>query len=193
MARIMFILLLSVLGCVLASPTCTIEEVNKCLSDNEDFKFMVLGETYPEDDEHLTKFCLKALPQLDCAIDFIERCPNSEISNYLEGLKDQKAALEKLCDTSLSFRAEYLEHAACMNNKVSAVKGKCADYMNMFANNFKCSTGVHNYQVCIEDSVEECGEKAAEIFRTLYEPKMDINTIFCEGVIKYLKEKGIIS
>ncbi|XP_054715644.1 uncharacterized protein LOC129225110 [Uloborus diversus] len=193
MTGIMFILLLFVFGCVFASPTCTDEEANKCMSDGGNFDFLHLEETFPKDEAHLTEFCSNAFSLLDCAIGFIDRCPNTKYADYLEGMKGQKAVFKKLCDTSNSFRAEYLENVACLNNKISTVAEKCAEEMNIFADGFKCSIGVRNYKDCIEDAVKECGEKTVEIFRTLYHPRQSINTTLCEQILKNLRDMGIIS
>ncbi|XP_054715737.1 uncharacterized protein LOC129225194 [Uloborus diversus] len=187
MAVNMFILLFTVFGCAFAT-TCTDEEANKCITNDGDFDFLHLEETFPHDEDHLTKFCSKAFSLLDCALAFVDRCPSSRYANYLEGMKGHKAVFKKLCDTSNSFRAEYLEHVSCVNDKILAAKEGCLDHMDMFVEGFQCSTAVNNYKTCIEDAVKGCGDKAAEVFRTLYHPRISINVSFCEQILKNLED-----
>ncbi|XP_054715232.1 uncharacterized protein LOC129224708 [Uloborus diversus] len=194
MTRIMFIVLLAVFGCVFASPLCTNEEANKCIPEGGSFDFVYIGQPFADEDQ-LTEMCHKVPQQLQCGIDFINRCPNTPYVHFKSGLISHKNIYAALCDRSNQFRAKYLKHISCINEKIVKMDKKCMEHINFYMNNFKCTTAISNYKTCVEEVVQnECGEQAVEeVFRTLYSARTDINLVLCKQTYKQLKDFGLVS
>ncbi|XP_054714224.1 uncharacterized protein LOC129223878 [Uloborus diversus] len=90
------LLLFCAISCTTATTDCTKEEYKNCYDGDTPSWFI---EKFPKDNkEELEKFCLKALPDLDCAIAFSERCPDFLGEPGSFALKLFKKLYAKECD-----------------------------------------------------------------------------------------------
>ncbi|GFS87811.1 uncharacterized protein NPIL_595461 [Nephila pilipes] len=160
---------------VSAAPSCSEEEVLKCgtLGDR-DWR----GRTWPENEIELNKACNNVEPMLDCQIDFVQRCPKSDLSGFIGYLKESKILYGKLCKES-TFRTSFLKNIPCLNHE-------SVDY-NICRNKFTVEESggfcAYNFAVlqCVLNMIEEkCGGEALHVFRGLYKPLISIDKMFCK-------------
>ncbi|XP_054723150.1 uncharacterized protein LOC129233115 [Uloborus diversus] len=179
MYNLLFVLLLGV-GGALASPTCSEEEAAKCTDGKRPAWAFDYGY-WPSTKYELDEICHKAIPELDCEIDFAERCPKSLIGLHLRPLKKFKQLFTKICDDSSRLRTDYLRRVSCINHKMSIVRDVCHDDADVTKPGFKCSDAVHKTEKCFYGVIRDnCSKPHAELFRTVFQPYTAMSVLQCE-------------
>ncbi|CAL1289506.1 unnamed protein product [Larinioides sclopetarius] len=158
------------------SPTCSLEESSKCgnLGD-KDWR----GKTWPENAIELDKACSNVEPILDCQISFIERCPKSELANFLGYLKGSKVLYGKLC-TELDFRTKFLRNVPCLNHEFQDIYDVCGKKFSVEEAGGFCAYNIAVLQCVMSDITDKCGEESLHVFNGLYQPMISLDKLFCK-------------
>ncbi|GFY55044.1 uncharacterized protein TNIN_171781 [Trichonephila inaurata madagascariensis] len=173
MDKIFFLFLFGI-AAVAAAPSCSEEEALKCGSlGDRDWR----GHTWPENEEELNKACSNVEPILDCQIDFVQRCPKSDLSLFAGYLKESKILYGKLCKES-NFRTKFLKNVPCLNHE-SVDFNICRNKFTVEGSGGFCAYNFDVLQCALNMIKEKCGEEALHVFDALYKPLISIDKIFC--------------
>ncbi|GBM26442.1 hypothetical protein AVEN_126947-1 [Araneus ventricosus] len=117
-------------------------------------------------------------PILDCQISFIERCPTSELANFLGYLKESKTLYGNLC-TELDFRTKFLRNVPCLNHEFQDIYNVCGKKFTVEEAGGFCAYNFAVLQCVMSDITEKCGEESLHVFNGLYQPMISLDKVFC--------------
>ncbi|XP_054715864.1 uncharacterized protein LOC129225299 [Uloborus diversus] len=181
MVKMIFVIVVSVLGCAVASPVCTNEESQKCVPEDTSTAFLEMERPWTYDGYTLDAECPDKLSIIECGLAFSQRCYNTSLGAGLTGFQSLKDLYDKLCDKSSAFRTDYLEHIICLNEQIEERSSVCTDFLNPPPGTTTCSAQFNSYKYCVEMDVKQsCGEKATKVFKALYAARLSLNIASCE-------------